>query len=542
MSADLLARPAAARNDAMRAERPVLCASLVPATLGLAFSLAVSADALLRNGPAGTAFPVWIAMTVASLAGLAWRGGLTVSREATMWLSTAMFFSIGLAWRDADALQAYDFLATIGALVMAAAALNAPRPVAFAPRIRHTIRAAARTMGTLAAGFPMLLFRDAAAHSDSERWQAIFRRALRVSLVAGALTLVFGSLLGSADPIFASFVTIPSLDAPALVRHAIIIGVLAWAIGGWARGALVDKSDRLQRTGATAWQLGTLEITSAFTTLIVLFGAFVVAQLGWLFGGEAFLRARTGLTAAGYARQGFFQMVLVVTLVIPLLVVTRSALRPSWALARRHTMLALPVVALLGAIVISAALRMRLYVQYYGLSTDRVYPLVFMGWLAFVLVWLSITTLRGRARRFGPGVVVSAFATLGGLNVVVPDAVVARVNIARSAADNRQPLDVQYLSTLSGEAAEPAIQAILADARSHMTLTEAEAFPRCAMLNGVHNRWGADSPAQTERTHHGAWRSWNAGEAHALRVVSKYGDQLEAFRQNACVRAKVVKP
>ena len=55
------------------------------------------------------------------------------------------------------------------------------------------------------------------------------------------------------------------------------------------------------------FQLGVLETTAALVTLNVLFGVFIAAQLGWLFGGEAFLRARTGLTAAEYARHGFFR-------------------------------------------------------------------------------------------------------------------------------------------------------------------------------------------------------------------------------------------
>ena len=532
-----------ARGAAISApSRPSLCASLVPATLGLALSLAVSADALFQGGIGGAAFAVWIAMTVASLVGLAWRGELAVSREAVAWLFAAMFFSVGLAWRDADELQLFDFLATAGSLLMAAATLNAQRAALFVPRIRHTVLAVVRSTRTLVTGFPVLVFHDAPARTDTRRWAVVGRRALRIGLVGGALTLVFGSLLGSADPIFASYVTLPNVDADELARHGIIIAVVAWLVGGWARGALVAKPDTTYRIGASPWQLDRLEIRTAFVTLIALFSAFIVAQLGWLFGGEAFLRARTGLTAATYARQGFFQMMWVVALVIPILVGTRAALRPGWALARLHSRLALPVVVLLGAIVASAALRLRLYVNYYGLSIDRVYPLVFMAWLAFVLAWLSVTTLRGRARRFGPGVVLSGLATLAGLNVIAPDAIVARVNVAR-AATGTVPLDVRYLTTLSGEAAEPVVRAVLADVRRPLVAaTPQESVDRCAMLNGFLGRWGSASAARTQRAQRGAWRSWNAGTAKALRAVSAHETELEAARRDACARAELAKP
>jgi hypothetical protein len=534
-----------------RAEPPVLCPSVVPATLGLAFSLAVSADALFRAGPAGAAAPVWVATTAACLMVLAARADRPVSREAGGWLAIAVLFSIGLAWRDSEVLQVFDFLVTVGAGVLAAASLGAARGVLFAPRLRDTIRAAMISARSIAGGFALLVFRDAAARYDTHRWSSVARRAIRIGLLVGALTLVFGSLLTSADPIFASFVSLPNLDLSEFVRHAIIVAVLAWVLGGWARGALIDAPESSTPRHLPAWRLGPLEVTTIFVTLIVLFAAFVVAQLGWLFGGEAFLQARTGLTAAAYARQGFFQMVWVVTLVIPLLVATRSALAPGWALARRHSMLAIPVVALLGAIIGSAALRMRLYVRYYGLSIERVYPLVFMAWLAFVLVWLCLTTLRGLPRRFGPGLVLSGLATLAGLNIVVPDAVVARVNISRSAGAGAQPVDVHYLSTLSGEAADETVPAILAApaAAPVAPVNPATANPtsdyrvtRCSTVRRILSRWGADSQARMRQAQLGAWRSWNAGEAHALRVVARHQAELDAAAQEACKGLETTKP
>jgi hypothetical protein len=496
----------------------------------MSLSLAVAADALLREGLSGIAFPVLVAMLVTGLVVLAWRAGAAVSREAVGWLAAALLFSVGLAWRDAGQLQAFDLLATVIALVAAAASLNSSRAVLFAPRLRYTASAALRAARSIAGDFVPLVVRDAAARVDATRWTSVGRRTLCIVLLAGALTVVFGSLLVNADPIFASFVRIPNVDLAAVVRHAIIIAGLTWVFGGGARGALIEKPRAIARLGAPAWQLGTLEVTTIFVTLVVLFSAFMLAQLGWLFGGEAFLKQRTGLTAASYARQGFFQMVWIVTLVIPLIVGSRALVRSSWALARQHTRFALPVVALLGAILVSAALRMQLYVRYYGLSTDRFYPLVFMAWLAFVLVWLTATTLRGRARRFGPGVMLSALTVLAGVNIVSPDRVVARVNVARSQTLGSQPLDAAYLSTLSGEAVDWMVPAVLADAR--LPVTDANAAERCRMLKRILWRW---NPSQR-----GDWRSWNAGRAHAVAVVREHTAELEVIHRDACSRADAV--
>ena len=59
--ADVPALARAQRATVATRERTLLCPSLVPATLGLALSLAVSADALFRDGLGGAAFPVWVA-------------------------------------------------------------------------------------------------------------------------------------------------------------------------------------------------------------------------------------------------------------------------------------------------------------------------------------------------------------------------------------------------------------------------------------------------------------------------------------------------
>src|SRR5206468_5433211 len=168
-----------------------------------------------------------------------------------------------------------------------------------------------------------------------------YRTAARLALISGSLLLVFGSLLRSADPIFERLVALPDFDLGLVISHVFVAGFFAWTAGGWAYGALVASPARWRAPDRFPITLGALDLTAALGTLIVLFGAYVLAQLGWFFGGERFLRETTGLTAAEYARRGFFQMVFVVALVVPLLLATRALLRPDAALQRRHTLLSL---------------------------------------------------------------------------------------------------------------------------------------------------------------------------------------------------------
>ena len=515
--------------------------ALSRAILGHGLLLGVAADLLLREFSAGIAFPLWIGILGIAMTSVTRRAGRGVPREAAGWLLTAVLFSAGLAWRDSGVLQRLDVLATLGALAMAAIALGNSRAALLAERFRDTVWAAAALARAMAVGFLPIALREIFETDVREGWAPRARPVLRSILIAGSLLVVFGSLLRGADPIFASLVELPQFDLRLLVSHGLVIGFFCWLVSGWTRGALGSDLRKRRAPETLPFGLSLLDITTALGTLNLLFAAFVAAQLGWFFGGETFLHARTGLTAAEYARQGFFEMVWVVMLVVPLLVATRAVLRPGRALERRHTLLSVPVIILLGAIILSAVTRMQLYVHYYGLTVDRFYPLVFMAWLGVVLVWLALTVLRGRGRTFIAGVAISGLVVLAALNVVAPDARVARFNIDRAARVPRpdgSELDLRHMAQLSAEAAALATHATLATptAAEGTPLRAADDQQRCYAAQRLLRRWGPTSTSAARRSVDAAWRFWNAGEAGAIRVVGEHSAELRTAQHAACAR------
>jgi hypothetical protein len=191
----------------------------------------------------------------------------------------------------------------------------------------------------------------------------------------------------------------------------------------------------------------------------------------------------------------------------------------------------------LGAIIVSAALRMRLYVHYYGLTTDRLYTLVFMGWLAIVLVLLSVTVLRGRGRLFVAGSAVSALLLLFGLHAFVPDLIVARVDVQRASQAPRSTesaLDLRHLARLSGEAASLATVSVLAPMSSSQVNATEWNEQRCDASSKLLERWGPASRTVAKRNRDGAWRWWNAGESEAVRVVGVNAPELRRVRHESC--------
>jgi hypothetical protein len=507
--------------------------------LGAAILLGIDGDVLLRDQPAGLGFGLWITAVTLSAMAVLWRAERSLSRETAAWLSTATLFAFFFALRNSETLLFFDFCAMIGCLGMAAVAAGDPQTGLLARRLRDTVAAGLTVIRSVIVGIVPLALREFFATGEPKRSSGRLLPLARAVIISLALLVVFGALLLSADPIFASLVALPDLDFDKIASHLFLIGFFTWVVGGWSRALVTARGPQSHGGRKLPFELGMLDITAALGTLNALFAAFVLAQLGWFFGGEKFLQARTGLTAATYAREGFFQLVWVVALVVPVLMATRAALQPGRALARRHTLLSLPIIGLLAAIIVSATLRMKMYVHFYGLTTDRLYPLVFMAWLAIVLVWLACTVLRDWGRPFVAGAVGSGLAVLAGLNAFDPDLFVARVNVQRASHTSvtTQPaLDVAHLAQLRGRAVDLATKAVLTAAAGSQgsPLRAADDAQRCTAARTLLNRWGPASRARVRHSADGSWRFWNSDDAAALRAVGPHSSDLIRVQHATC--------
>jgi hypothetical protein len=527
------ARPVSDRDESGTPAEYAGAETLRLAVLGHALALGIAGDFLMRDPGSGLAYPLWIALLALSAVALTWRRERHLAHEAALWLVTAVVFASFSAWRASEALLVMNLFATLGALGMAAVAIADANVALFAQRLRDTLWAGLDVARSVAAGLPPIVYHAMSAAPKRGPTGERVRPALRAALIAAVLLVLFGALLSSADPLFASFVELPDIDFGEIVSHTLVTGFYAWLAAGWVRGALRLDRATPRAPDALPITFSALDITAALSALVVLFSAYVVSQLGWYFGGEHFLHERTGLTAASYARQGFFQLVWVIALVLPVLMATRAGLPPRSTLSRRHTALSLPLIILLGATMISAVARMKLYVHYFGLTSDRLYPFVFMGWLAVVLLWFAFTVLRDWPRPFVAGALLTGAFTLAALNISDPDAFVARVNIRHAAQNPARAdaaLDIRYLATLSGAAVPIAVRATL-DPQSPATAEQ-----RCDAVFELLRRWGPQSSLAARYREDNAWRRWNVDEAEGMRVVAASARELRTLAHQTCTR------
>ena len=286
----------------------------------------------------------------------------------------------------------------------------------------------------------------------SAKWPAVARGVL----LAAPVVAVLGVLLGTADPVFASWFQVDGVGD--LVVHAIVLGIGAWAGGGLLRMASAVAPGPLPATGR---RLGFVESVTVLGSLVALYAAFAVAQLVAVAGGASKVLETSGLTYAEYARSGFFQLLAVATLTLGVLLAIRAAADLSTP-ARRRTFVVVgeAAVALTLAIVVVAVRRLHLYEQAYGLTILRLIASVFALWVGgvFVLLAASLAGVHRQRRWLVPAAISFGLICVVALNVVNPERLVVARDIDHYERTGK--LDVDHLAGLSDDAV-PALAAAL---------------------------------------------------------------------------------
>ncbi|MFZ1702115.1 MAG: DUF4173 domain-containing protein [Pyrinomonadaceae bacterium] len=207
--------------------------------------------------------------------------------------------------------------------------------------------------------------------------------------------------------------------------------------------------------------LGTVEIGVILGLMNLLFLSFVIVQVPYLFGGMELVQNTPDFKLAEYARRGFGELVTVAGLVLPILLASHWLIRKETRLAENlFRVFAGIQIALLFVIMVSAVQRLVLLTGDlgYGMTTVRLYPLIFMSWLAIVFIWFAVTVLRGARKHFAWGALWAAFIVLGGAHVLNPDALIVKTNIALM--QQGREFDASYNSNLSDDALPALFSAI----------------------------------------------------------------------------------
>ena len=275
------------------------------------------------------------------------------------------------------------------------------------------------------------------------------RRVLPLAAgTAGAVVLlaVLVPVLASADALFAaatadlrSFLSLHFSDAVWKTIAAAVMTPFFFGLLYFLRRPTPLKQ-QAEKPPRTVDGLGFAIVLAAVAALYLL---FLGIQSAGLFGGAAYL-AQKGLSYAEWARSGFFQMVGVTVLNLSLLLAAVQWSRRTGAAWRAVRFLSALLTAESLVLLVSAGVRMTLYVEAYGLSFKRFLTYWGMGMMAAFLLAAAWKVHRPDFR-FCRVVFPLALAGWLVINCVPVDCLVARDQVDRYLAGESAALDVEYL-------------------------------------------------------------------------------------------------
>lgn len=467
-----------------------------------AIALGILGEYLFYPGLLGVNAVVWTAALCAGAIGCA-RLTATDLRGEGRWLTPpALLFAGFIAWRSSPVLQALNIGAVIGILAIASFRLRDGK--VRLGGVTEYILTGAVSLASIAVQAAELVFRRISWAALPGHHGKRVTPWIRGAAIALPLLVIFGALLSSADAVFSNAVTaVPALDisnVPAHIARALFWG---WLAAGFIHGSLHSTGEQLRGPSAPpAIRLGPIEVSTILGLLDAMFLLFVVIQLRYLFGGSGHVQITEGLTYAEYARHGFFELLAVAALVLPVVLGVHWLLRDSSPAVRiAFRVLAAAMIVLIFAIVASALRRMDAYVDEFGLTQLRLYSTAVMLWLVAVFAWLAVTVLREQRQRFASGALAAGLLGIAGLNVVNPDAFIVSTNLERQG--DRQ-FDASYALRLSPDAT-PTIAAAMASL---------PAATQCELAAGLAS--GPDT---------GPWQTWNLGRSRAASAGATLAQQ-----------------
>ena len=427
-------------------------------TLAASLTVGVLAEVLLERARWGLGFPLLVAVLVGALA---WLGGLEGWQRArpNAWLLAPLgLVSVFVAVRDSSWLLPLNVMTAAVLLMMLSHFWAAGRVERLGLTDYIVVFFGSAAQSLL---YPPVLVRDSVDMRGLKTHSRLLGALTRGLLLALPVLFVFGLLLESADGIFSSTMqrllsfdmdlgTLMSRGLGVAFGASVAAGVLGHALRRRATKELGDAE-----VASATPRLGLIEALTLIFAVNALFFVFAAFQVAYLFVGDASSPA-SGYTFAEYARRGFFELVVVASLTLALVMAltrwTRRETRVAQTVFRASTSL---MVVLTLIILSSAMRRLSLYEDAFGYTLLRVHTHVFMVALGAALAWRAVT-LWWKPERFAVGAFATALGSVLVLNFLNPEAFIVRHNLERYARTGS--LDTEMFYDLSADAVPGLVQ------------------------------------------------------------------------------------
>lgn len=425
--------PAAPRSERVRrATAATIVAGLATALIGL-------------DRPTASLGVVVIILVVAT----------ALTRAATLRGPGRMLMAVGvlafvpwLAVRSSPWLTVPDVIAAVALVLVALSARNGSG-------LGDTAAGYRRRLVRLVAG-ALNALRRAALGVEAEipaDWRSRIRQSLGPAVIGLVVALAVMILLASGDALFASYLDVDGLADDSLPRFVAAVAAMSMVVAGAGAAAAAERRPAIPARRVAAAP----HVLVASVPVVAVYMVYVAVQCSSVLLGASYVRDRTGLTFAEYARSGFFQLIAVGTITFLWLSMLRPVVRTAVGpVARALRLVAVIATACTLVMVAAAIVKLDLYADVFGLTMLRLYTTVFAAWLGLALLLGLAAVMRPRGDWLLPVVATTALAGVFAMNVANPERIVAEHNLTETIGSDE--FDVDYLLGLSDDAV-PAVVA-----------------------------------------------------------------------------------
>lgn len=277
--------------------------------------------------------------------------------------------------------------------------------------------------------------------------RTIGRRVIMGLIFSLPILIVVVTLLSSADQVFGLIIStvLSRISIGEVIKHSLVISLITILAFSFIWGLRQNNSDH-NFPSEERKKLDGITVLSGLSVIVAVYLLFSVIQFSYLFGSFS-EQLPFGLTYAGYARRGFFELVAVALINIGLVAGTLNftaiiGTRQGVALKGLNSILILSTFIML----FSAHYRMSLYEESYGYTYLRIFTHSFMI-MVFAILVVTLYKIWDERINLGKWYVVIGLTAYVLINYVNVDVIIAQKNMARYYRTG--VIDVNYMAGLS---------------------------------------------------------------------------------------------
>jgi len=495
-----------------------------------ALILGLSVEILFDGHALGISFPIWSALCILALLGMAAREGVRPTWPEAGLAILILFFSIMVFLRLEPMTIFLDVVLTLALFALWVRTFRDEKLFDFGWL----------DFGWTLIGVPLEAWIRPWPVAQTAWRQVVGERGersqimaiLRGLLLAFPILVVFAALLVSADLIFADYVenALRWLDLERIadwVRRFFVVIVSGIFFLGALVSALRARGEKptigIRRPLLSPF-IGFIESMVVLSAVDLLFVGFVAIQFAYLFGGQGNITA-AGYTYSEYARRGFGELVAVAILSLGLIMALGTWVKRQ---KKRHNTwfngLSAALVGLVSVILISALKRLLLYENAYGFTRLRTYTHVAIYWMGLLFVVFLVLLITGHLRRIALVAVLSVVGFVATLNLLNVDAFITNRNTVRLAETGA--IDIDYLSTLSDDT----MPGLIHLAQESPSWVRAELLPYLACRHTL----------LSDRDERVSWQSYHLSHVKAQKLLANIEGDLRDYQVELTDRGWIV--